>query len=174
MFTTSSFLYTSPSTLGEPKPSRSLQVSNPVSLLASREHASIIAWEFTPHSLRPAAQAMNAPAVITHSQKLPGSFIQHSLNLFPEKMPMDAPTDCHEMKASWIGCCDLWELHCTHCALHLKWIICAGMNKDFWEVWPTRTESFNQLLRMEHQCLKSKLIKEYLCVEKKRAPLPCS
>lgn len=45
--------------------------------------------------LRPAAQAMNASAVITHSQKLT-RFIQHSLNLFPDKMPMDAPTDYQE------------------------------------------------------------------------------
>lgn len=118
IFTTSSFLYILSSTLGEPKPSRFLQVSNSVSLLASRERASIIALEFTPHSLRPAAQAMNAPAVIAHSQKLLGSFIQHSLNLFPEKMPMDAPSDCHENEGImnrllWsVGVCTAHTVHC--------------------------------------------------------------
>lgn len=87
------------------------------------------------HSLPfPVLRPVSVSAVITHSQDITGS-LQYSLKLFPDKMPVDAPSDYKKQRrhhAQAVEMCRSCTAHTRHCT----WagLIPAGVDKasTFW------------------------------------------
>lgn len=95
------------------------QVPNCVSFLASKEHESILVGTFTPLSvLRP----VSVSAVITHSQDISGSLLR-SLKLFPDKIPVDAPSDYKKQQRHHTQAVEM----CRSCTAHTRHCMWEGL-----------------------------------------------
>lgn len=110
-------------------------------LHASKELDSIFIEAFASLSV---VRPVGVSAVITHSQDITGS-LQHSLKLFPEKMPVDVSSDYknqqrHQTQA--VEMCRSCTAHTVHCTWEglMGWIKSAPSDKS----WPSLTKSFNQ------------------------------